>query len=195
MSEKTGGLYWAMEGWRRWARFVAVLVLAGLVTAGCGGKESPAPAAAPQPTPLAPSILPGKTKVGEMTIESVTQGWGTPQLDLSVMGRPLTIAGESYPSGIGTHAISRIDVSFPPKFKTFSGACGVDEFFKSRGSIVCKVADGDKVLFTSPLLKGGMKAASFSVPVDGLSRLMLFVGDGGDNIDGDHADWVDLLLK
>jgi hypothetical protein len=183
-----------MEGWRRSTRFAVVLILGGIVTAGCGGKESPSPLAAPARV-LPPSIYPGKTKIGEMTIESVTQGWGTPQLDLSVMGRPLTIAGESYPSGIGTHAISRIEISFPPKFKTLSGACGVDEFFKNVGSIVCKVADGDKVLFSSPLLKGGMKAASFSVPVDGLSKLMLSVGDGGDDINGDHADWVNLRLK
>ncbi len=193
MSKRTDGPRWAMGGFSRWARFVAVLVLAVLVTVGCGGKESPA--AGPQPTPLAPSILPGKTKIGEMTIESVTQGWGTPQLDLSVMGGPLTIAGESYRSGIGTHAISSIEVSFPRKFKTFSGACGVDGFFKSGGSIVCKIADGDKVLFTSSLLKGGMKAASFSVPVGGLSKLTLSVEDGGDNINGDHTDWVDLRLK
>jgi hypothetical protein len=195
MGEKTGRHHWAMEGWRRSARSAAVLILGGIVTAGCGGKESPAPAATPGPAVAPAPIYPGKTKIGEMSIESVTQGWGTPQLDLSVMSRPLTIAGESYRSGIGTHAISRIEVSFPPKFKTFSGACGVDGFVENRGSIVCKVADGDKVLFTSPLLKGGMKAASFSVPVGGLSKLTLSVEDGGDNNNSDHADWVDLQLK
>ncbi len=61
--------------------------------------------------------------------------------------------------------------------------------------IVCKVADGDKVLFTSPLLKGGMKAVSFSVPGGGLSKLTLSVEDGGDNINSDHADRVDLRLR
>lgn len=133
--------------------------------------------------------------MGDISIEAVSQGWGTPQLNLSVMGLPLTIAGETYASGIGTHAISNILLSFPPKFRTFSGACGVDREVANRGSIVCKVADGDKVLFLSPLLKGGMKAASFSVPVNGLSKLTLSVEDGGDNMDADHADWVDLLLK
>jgi len=183
-----------MEGWRRSAQLLAVLVLGGFVATGCGGKESPSRGPRPESPPLA-SIHPGKTTIGDMKIESVSQGWGAPQLNLSVTGHPLTIAGESYTSGIGTHAISRIDVSFPPKFKTFSGACGVDEFVKSGGSIVCKVANGDKVLFTSPLLKGGLKAASFSVPVGGLSKLTLSVEDGGDDINGDNANWVDLRLK
>jgi hypothetical protein len=188
--------YRSAGGWRRAARIVAVLVLGGFVTTGCGGgKESPAAPAGPRaPTP-SPSVYPGKTKIGEMKIESVTQGWGTPQLDKSVIGSPLTIAGASYNSGIGTHAQSIIEVSFPPNFKTLSGACGVDGFVKNNGSIVCKVVAGDKVLFTSPLLKGGMKASAFSVPVGGLSKLTLVVEDGGDNITSDHADWVDLSLK
>jgi hypothetical protein len=193
MGEEAGGI---RGGWLRSAQLVAVLVLGGFVTTQCGGKESPSPSAGPtpEPTPLA-SVRPAKTKIGEMTIESVTQGWGTPQLNLSVMGRPLTIAGESYRSGIGTHAVSKIEVSFPPKFKTFSGACGVDAYVGGNGSIVCKIVDGGEVLFTSPLLKGGMKAVSFSVPVKGLSKLTLSVEDGGDKINSDHADWVDLLLK
>jgi hypothetical protein len=172
------------------AWLVAVWVLGASVAVGCGGKESPAPERV-----LPPSIHPGKTKIGEITVEDVTQGWGTPQLNLGVMGGPLTIGGESYSSGIGTHAVSHIEISFPPNFKKFSGACGVDEYFKGGGSIVCKVAHGEQVLFESPLLKGGMKAASFSVAVSGLSKLTLLVEDGGDNISGDHADWVDLQLK
>jgi len=183
-----------MEVWRRSEPLAVVLVLGSFVAIACGEKKSASPGPPPESPPLA-SIHPGETKIGDMKIESVSQGWGAPQLDRSVTGRPLTIAGESFRSGIGTHAISRIDVSFPAKFKTFSGACGVDEFVKSGGSVVCKVAHGDKVLFASPLLKGGMKAASFSVSVTGLSKLTLSVEDGGDDINGDNADWVDLRLK
>lgn len=194
MGEGAGGLRWVMEVWRRSEPLAVVLVLGSFVAIACGEKKSASPGPPPESPPLA-SIHPGETKIGDMKIESVSQGWGAPQLDRSVTGRPLTIAGESFRSGIGTHAISRIDVSFPAKFKTFSGACGVDEFVKSGGSVVCKVAHGDKVLFASPLLKGGMKAASFSVSVTGLSKLTLSVEDGGDDINGDNADWVDLRLK
>jgi len=160
-----------------------------------GGKSSPRPGAPQPPQATLPSIRSEKPRIGGMTIESVTQGWGTPQLDLNVMGRPLSIAGESYLSGIGTHAVSRIEISFPPRFKTFSGACGVDGFVETRGSIVCKVADRDKILFTSPLLRGGMKAVSFRVSVKALSKLTLLVDDGGDGINSDHANWVDLQLR
>lgn len=184
---------WASESWRHLAPLVAILLLGGSVAIRCG-KESSAPGPTPVPTPPA-TVHPGSTKIGEITIDSVSQGWGTPQLDLSVMGRPLVIAGQSYRSGIGTHAASKIEISFPSRFKTFSGACGVDGYLGNRGSIVCKIVGGDKTLFTSPLLKGGAKVVSFSIPVGGLSKLTLFVEDGGDGIDSDHADWVDLRLR
>ena len=44
-------------------------------------------------------------------------------------------------------------------------------------------------------MKGRMKAADFSVPVTGLTGLTLLVEDGGDGINSDHADWVNLNLK
>jgi hypothetical protein len=167
---------------------VAILSAAFGPLAGCKS-EKPAsrPAEAPTPAPL-------KARLGDLSFNSFSQGWGTPQLNLSVSGKPLSIGGQGYQTGLGTHADSRIEVSFPAKYTTFTGSCGIDDEVQEHGSVVFKILDGKKLLFESPLMKGKMKAADFSVPVNGLTGLTLIV-DKVDNIDSDHADWVNLDLK
>lgn len=171
--------------------------------AAAGGTASRAASAAmgtvPKPEPtLLPTLKAGETKLGDIVVNSVTIGWGTPQLNRSVIGTPLSIGGQGYQTGFGTCAISRIEISFPAKYKTFTGSCGIDDVFKgheSLGSVVFWILKDEKVLFKSPLMRGRMKAVNFSVPVTGLTGLTLYVDDGGDGITSDHADWVNLNLS
>ncbi len=179
--------------WRTRRDFLGVLVGAVLLAAfglleGCKSEKpsSESSEAMPVQTP---------TNLGDMSVKGVSQGWGTLHFDLNVTGTPLSIGGKGYKTGLGTHAISRIEISFPANYKTFTGSCGVDDAVENRGSIVCKILDGQKVLFESPVMKGKMKAADFSVPVNALTGLVLIVENGGDDIDSDHADWVNLSLK
>lgn len=177
------------------ALVLAVLSAAFGFLGGCKS-ENGAPGVA-VPTP-APTLEGGKTRLGDILVNSVTLGWGTPQLNRSVLGTPLSIGGRGFETGFGTCPISRIEISFPDKYKTFSGSCGVDDAMQARGSVgtvVFKVLHGEKVLFESPLMKGRMNAADFSVPVKGLTGVTLLVEDGGDGINSDHADWVNLNLK
>src|SRR6266498_3832224 len=89
---------------------------------GCKSEKAAAPGRA-APTP-APTLEGGKTKLGDILVNSVTIGWGTPQLNRSVLGTPLSIGGQEYQTGFGTCAISRIEISFPAKYKAFTGSCG-----------------------------------------------------------------------
>jgi hypothetical protein len=179
--------------------FLCALVFALLWSAITGSQgcksEKVAQRASEPPTPV-PTLVGGKTRVGEILVKSVTQKWGTPQLNLAVSGgHPLSIGGQRYQTGFGTHSTSRIEISFPAKYRTFAGSCGVDDEVQERGSVVFKIVGGEKVLFKSPLMKGMTKAVDFSVAVNGLMDLALIVEDGGDGIDSDHADWVNLTLK
>ena len=175
---------------------IALLSTVLMLLGGCKSEKAAREAVAPTP---APTMEGGKTKLGDILVNSVRLGWGTPQLNRSVLGTPFSIGGREYQTGFGTCAISRIEISFPAKYKTFTGSCGVDDAMQpangSVGTVVFKVLDGGKVLFESPLMKGRMKAADFSVAVNGLASLTLIVEDGGDGITSDHADWVNLNLK
>lgn len=182
---------------------LAVLAAAFGPLAGCKSEksgqaatsESPAASAAESPTP-APTLEEGKTTLGDILVNKVTQQVASPQLNLSINKQPLAVGGQPYKEGFGTAADSQIDISFPAKFETFSGACGIDDEVSTRGgSIICKILDGGKVLFESPVIKAGTKAADFSVPVKGRTSLSLIVTKGGLTNDSDHADWVNLRLK
>ncbi len=143
-----------------------------------------------------PTLEGGKTKLGDILVKSVTQGSGTPQLNLSVNRQPFSIGGKAYQTGFGTHADSRIEISFPARYETFSGSAGIDDEVSTRGgSVVFKILAGERVLFESPPIKATMKAADFNVSVKGLTGLTLIVQKAGVTIDSDHADWVNLNLK
>jgi NPCBM/NEW2 domain-containing protein len=191
---REGFFGWTSQGILR-ALVPTLLAAAFGLMGGCKSeKASPGPSQTSRHAP-APQLQGGKTRIGDVLVTKFTQAYATPRLDASVEENPLSIGGRGYRTGFGTHAVSRIEISFPAKYKTFTGSCGVDDEVQNRGSVVFKILDGEKLLFESPLMKGRMKAADFSIPVDGLTSLALVVGDGGDDDHFDHADWVDLNLK
>ena len=176
---------------------LAVLAAAFGPLIGCKSEKSEqsAPRSQEPPTP-APTLEGGKTTLGDILVTKVTQEVATPQLNLSINRQQLAIGGQAYETGFGTAADSRIEVSFPAKYEVFSGSCGIDDEVSTRGgSVICRILDGEKVLFESPTVKAGTKAADFSVPVKGRTSLALIVNKAGPTNDSDHADWVNLHLK
>jgi len=136
-----------------------------------------------------------KPRHGQFVLMHAEQEWGVLGINKSVEGRPLGIGKVRYATGLGTHAASRIRLAFPSRYSTFTGACGVDDEMRSGGSITCRIVSDGKVLFESPVLRGGMPAQKFSVDVSGRGSVELLIGNGGDDRHADHADWVDLELK
>lgn len=187
-------MFWWLERTRGGFLGVLVLTVLSWTLGPLGGCESENVGPRPSEALAPPTLEVGKAKLGEILVKSVSSPI-IAQLNLSVGGKPLSIGEQQYQTGIGTHSVSRIAISFPAKYKTFTGSCGVDDEVADHGSVVFKVMDGQKVLFESPLMKGGMKAVAFSAPVKGLSVLTLVVEDGGDNFNWDHADWVNLNLE
>ncbi|NMC63200.1 MAG: hypothetical protein GYA55_08520, partial [SAR324 cluster bacterium] len=136
-----------------------------------------------------------KPKVGPFTIAYSSQQWGKLQINQSVESRPLSIGKVSYQKGLGTHAHSKIKLLLPDTTAVLKGACGVDDEVGEKGSVTCQILADEKVLWESSLLKGGMPAQSFEIPLQGLNEIELRGTDGGDNIDSDHFDWVNLELE
>ncbi|HXC99010.1 MAG TPA: NPCBM/NEW2 domain-containing protein [Verrucomicrobiae bacterium] len=124
----------------------------------------------------------------------VSQGWGDPHRDLSVDGNPLVIGGHKYEHGLGTHAISIMRIGLDGKAESFTADVGVDGSESADGTVTFTVIGDGKKLFESGIMHGGDVPKPVSVDLHGVKTLMLFVGDAGDGIDHDHADWADAKI-
>jgi alpha-galactosidase len=148
-------------------------------------------------TPSGPSG-PATTYISDMPWTASTNGWGPAERDRSNGeqaagdGHTLTIAGVTYAKGVGAHAAGTIDVNLGGRCSTFAADVGVDaDVGAGRGSVTFSVLGDGVTLAGTPVKAGGQAATPLSVNVSGRTTLRLVVGDGGDSIDYDHADWAD----
>jgi alpha-galactosidase len=139
----------------------------------------------------------GTTYISDMTWQASTNGWGPAERDRSngeqgaADGHTITIAGVTYAKGVGAHAAGTIDVSLGGRCSTFAADVGVDaEVGSGHGTVTFSVLGDGTTLATTPVQTGGQAATSLSVNVSGRTTLRLAVGNGGDNINYDHADWA-----
>lgn len=129
-----------------------------------------------------------------LDLSQIAQDWGSPHAGKSVENNPLTLKGVVYPHGIGTHAKSTFQINLKGVATRFAAMVGVDDEKAGHGSVTFEVwVDGKKVA-ESGVLRGGDEPKLLSVDLTGAKRLALMVGDAGDGIDSDHADWAGALL-
>lgn len=115
--------------------------------------------------------------------------------DTKVMGfSAIKLAGQTYIKGIGTHAISEIEIPLDGKYTRFTSVTGIDEAIISNGSCAFKVYVDEDLRWESDVLKAGGNTATCDVDVTNGQILKLMVTDGGDGINSDHADWADARL-
>lgn len=166
--------------------FVVAACLAGLFPAQSQGEEKAAQSGTIAVKVPASSLLMTRQETGET------------RLDRSFSNAGLSIGGKKYAMGIGTHATSMIPLPVPenPKVLRLEGACGIDDGADGDGSVEFRVMSGSEVLWSSGVMRRGMAAKKFSIPVaeNGIRHLYL-MADRVDNNSYDHADWVDLAWK
>jgi hypothetical protein len=127
---------------------------------------------------------------------SATAGWGTVHLDQSIVGNPIILRGVTYAKGIGTHATSQIVYNLKGLYTTFISDVGIDdeELTRGAGSVDFQVIGDGKLLFDSGVVTNTNPVVHMNVSMLGVKQLTLLVGDGGDGIDYDHADWAGARL-
>ncbi|MBK8979372.1 MAG: NPCBM/NEW2 domain-containing protein [Planctomycetes bacterium] len=136
----------------------------------------------------------GRFPLSSLELATLRQGWGTPMVDRSVTGQPLSIGGRRFASGIGSHAPGEWWIELGGRAERFVAWVGVDDDAGGRGSITVALwADGRR-LFASDVLRGGMAPQQIDVDLRGVQRLLLELGTAGDGRDHDHADWADAAL-
>jgi alpha-galactosidase len=130
--------------------------------------------------------------LSSLDLSKMRQGWGQPQADKSVTGKPLSVGGTVFERGVGTHATSRLWINLQGGSSTFTTSVGVDDSVKSKpGSVEFRVIGDGKKLWESGVMRAGEAAKQISIDVKGIQLLVLLVTDGGDGMGYDHADWAD----
>lgn len=143
------------------------------------------------------TVAPGKiVRLDALDLTPMKQGWGVPQLNKSVTGTTLSIAGRTFEHGVGTHAAGVLHVDLAGGSERFRAFVGVDDNCKDpRGSLVFRVIADGRTVFKSPVMKTGTAALAVEISVRGVQRLILLVGSAGDGIDFDHADWAEARFE
>lgn len=129
-----------------------------------------------------------------LDLSAMRQDYGSPRKDRSCDGKPITIAGKVYTTGIGTHANSEWSIPINRNGVRFHAWVGVDDEQEGKGSVRFQVIADGKILADTGVMKGNDPAKEISVDLKGVRNLELNVDDGGDGINYDHADWADATL-
>lgn len=125
----------------------------------------------------------------------MTTGWSVAKADREIVGGPLSIYGERFEHGVGTHATSKFRVALNGNARRFTAKVGVDDSAGGQGSVEFIVIGDGKILWESGVLKGGEPAKPVDVNLAGVQTLVLRVTDGGDGESNDHADWGDARIE
>ena len=145
---------------------------------------------------LAVKSLAGTVWLDDLNLSAVSQGWGDPHKNLSVDNHKLSIGGQSFDRGLGTHADSTLYVDLKRSAVSFSAYVGVDgEESNSTASLKFYVIGDGKILWRSGVMRGTDPAKSLSVDLTGITNLLLKVDTATDDISFDHADWADAKFE
>lgn len=113
-----------------------------------------------------------------------------PQMDQSVGGRPLTLAGRTFDKGIGVASRSVLVFENEGNFDLLAATIGIDAETEGRGDCVFVVeADGREIFQLR--MTGKDPPKSIALDVSGKRRIALIVEPAEDLDLADHADWCD----
>ncbi|KPL25178.1 MAG: hypothetical protein AMJ75_01760 [Phycisphaerae bacterium SM1_79] len=134
--------------------------------------------------------------LSSLDLTKMTSGWGKPEIDKAVQGRPMSISGKKFDRGVGTHAKSVMYIDLKAGSRKFTAYVGVDDEVRGNiGSVEFRVYGDEDLLWKSGVMKAGEAAKKVSVDVEGVKTLILIVDSAGDGISYDHANWAEARFE
>ncbi|MHB1456921.1 MAG: NPCBM/NEW2 domain-containing protein [Armatimonadota bacterium] len=117
----------------------------------------------------------------------------------SRLGKPMKIVDKQYNRGLYCHAVSEVVVHLPAPAKKFLAVVGVDSNDQTvnadRSTVVFSVEAEGKSLFHTDVIREGTPGIPISVDLGGVNEFTIKVGDAGDGITCDQADWADARVE
>src|SRR5271165_451038 len=99
------------------------------------------------PTTQTRAAEPETVWLSALDLSPIVQGWGEPQADKAVTGKPLSIGGKTFERGLGTHAYSLVRIQLKGGSEKFLALVGVDDAAgKDQARITFKVLGDGKTL-------------------------------------------------
>lgn len=117
-----------------------------------------------------------------------SQSYKSPEQNLSVDKRALTVNGTVYIQGIGTHAPSKISYLLPPGSTRLRFAAGIDDE-ASGGKLSFRVELDGKEIWSSGQMSSKDQAVEADLDIRDGKQVTLITDPMGDN-SNDHADWL-----
>lgn len=126
-----------------------------------------------------------------LDLSPMRQGWGEPRANQAVTERPLSIAGQVYTNGVGTHARSVLWLELDGQVQRFAAMVGVDDHTsRDSASVEFQIGADGRSVWRSGVMRRGQAARSVELDLTGVRQLLLLVTDGGDDVSYDHANWA-----
>jgi len=156
---------------------------------------------------VAPTGLHGDVSLSDLTPSSSTIGWGSLHVDSDFFGDPINMLGPdgqdtTYPRAIEVNSVSTLAYDVDGQCQSFSGIVGLEQSDadhpeQHNGSITFQVRDQDGTVLaqSSATIGWDSPAVPFDVSLDGVTRLVLYAGDGGDGNNSDHVVFANAVLR
>ena len=138
----------------------------------------------------------GTISLEELDLKSMTAGWGTPQKNLSITQKPLSIGGTAFEHGVGTHADSDYFIQLDGQATRFAAKVGVDDNAgDNRAAVEFFIYGNGRELWHSGVCKWKQPAHECQIDLAGIKSLELVAHAAAENVSFDHADWVDASFE
>ena len=121
------------------------------------------------------------------------QDWGALGFNVAVGGAPLQIGAKHFDKGLGHHANGVITLLPDGQYESFDAEIGLQPCGGIGSAIFRVIADGEQ-RFESGVLRTGDAPQPIHVSLVGVQEIRLEVGDAGDGIACDMANWADARL-
>jgi alpha-galactosidase len=138
-------------------------------------------------------------ELSQLKVDSIYQDYGDPHANKSVDEHPLTIAGQTFDSGVGSHANMSWVIDLDGNADHFSALVGIDDEVKgnpqaNRAAVEFRlVGDGKQLIKT-----GHIRLSTAPTPVEadlkGIHTLVLEANTVRDSVDYDHVDWANAKI-
>jgi len=171
-------------------RYALLALFVGAFASGCA-HSGPFIADAPFTSATAPTDT---IWLDSLDLSHMDQGWSKPAAGKTVDGKPLTLAGQVFAHGVGTHAYSELLIDLGGHATSFQSVVGIDDEVGERGAAVFRVWVDGKQAWHSRELRGGSRPQTVKVNLTGARELVLSVDAVMPSIDYCHADWAGAMI-